>query len=373
LRSERNRHPHQEDSVQNSTAQQPGYRRVDPQKLSTFVSEVYCNTGVCRADAAVAADALVQADLWGHQSHGVMRLRWYYDRLKSGAMKTVTDVRTVVDAKAAAVLDGGDGVGPVVAKRATEEAIARAREYGVGAVSVRYSNHFGTCMYFSRMATEQGCIMLLMTNGGPGMAPWGGRRKLVGTNPWSVGAPAGRHAPMIMDVANTGVARGKIFLARQRHEPIPEGWAIDADGYPTTDPRKALEGFVLPMAGHKGYAIGVMVDVLSGVLSGSGMLDEVHSPYDPVNRSGAGHFFLALDIAAFQPLAQFKARMEEYIAKLKAAPVAAGHDEVYYPGEIEARNDLRQRADGLYLPEDTLADLQKTAEATGVDLSPVFG
>lgn len=358
--------------MQNTPAQRSDHRRVNPHALSTFVSDVYRSTGVTQTDADVAADALVQADLWGHQSHGVMRLGWYYARLKSGAMKAVTDVLTEVDAHAIAVLDGNDGVGPVVAKRATEEAVARARKHGVGAVSVRHSNHFGTCMYFSRLATEQNCILLMMTNGGPGMAPWGGRRKLIGTNPWSIGVPAGRHTPMIMDVANTGVARGKIFLARQRHEAIPEGWAIDADGNPTTDPRKALEGFILPMAGHKGYAIGVMIDVLSGVLSGSGTLDEVHSPYDPVNRSNAGHFFVALDVAAFQPVSQFHTRMEAYIAKLKATPLAAGHDEVYYPGEIESRNDARQRSDGLYLPEDTLEDLQKVAHAASVDITPIF-
>lgn len=355
-----------------SSGEGPGQRRVNPDRLREFVGAVYRGIGVNADDAYVAADALVQADLWGHQSHGVMRLGWYYARLKSGAMKTVTAPQTVVDAGAIAVIDGQDGVGPVIAKHATEEAIRRAKQHGVGAVSVRYSNHFGTCMYFARMGAQAGCILLMMTNGGPGMAPWGGRRKLIGTNPWSIGAPAGKHAPMIMDVANTGVARGKIFLARQRHEPIPEGWAIDKDGHPTTDPAKALEGFILPMAAHKGYAIGTMIDILSGVLSGSAFLDDVHSPYDPVNRSGAGHFFLALNVDAFQPLAQFNERMDEYIARLKATPTAAGYDEVYYPGEIESRNDVRQRAEGLYLPQDTLEDLQKTAQAAGVDLAPIF-
>lgn len=362
----------QENVLQTSANQQPGHRRVSPERLLEFVSAVYCSAGVPPADAFVAADAMVQADLWGHQSHGTLRLGWYYARLRSGAMKPLTAPQTVLDAGAVAVLDGHDGVGPVVAKHATEQAIARARQHGIGAVSVRYSNHFGTCMYFSRMGAEQGCITMLMTNGGPNMAPWGGRRKLLGTNPWSVGAPAGRHAPMIMDVANSGVARGKIFLAQQRREAIPGNWAIDVDGHPTTDPRAALEGFILPMAAHKGYAIGVMIDVLSGVLSGSAFLDDVHGPYDPVNRSGAGHFFLALNIEAFQPLAQFNARMEEYIARLKAAPPAAGHEEVFYPGEIEARNAARHRVEGLFLPDDTLADLETTARSAGVDAAAIY-
>ena len=164
-----------------------------------------------------------------------------------------------------------------------------------------------------------------------------------------------------MDMANTGVARGKIYLARNKRQPIPEGWALDADGAPTTDPQAAIEGIILPMAGHKGYAIAMMVDVLSGVLTGSGFLSQVHSPYKTAEKSNCGHFMIAINIEAFQPLAQFNARMEEYIAELKSVPLAKGHDEVFYPGEIEANNNLSNRRDGLVLPDDTLADLARIA------------
>jgi LDH2 family malate/lactate/ureidoglycolate dehydrogenase len=339
---------------------------VSPQRLREFVAAVYRSAGVPEADAAFVADTLVQADLWGHQSHGVLRVGWYYARLRSGAMRPLTAPRTVVDAGAIAVVDGEDGIGQVVAKHAVEEAVRRAKLHGVGVVSVRNSNHFGTCMYYTGLGAKAGCITLLATNGGPNMAPWGGMKKMIGTNPWSVAAPAGRHPALIMDMAVSGVARGKIFLAQRRREPIPDTWAIDRNGLPTTDPRAALEGFILPMAGHKGYAIGVIVDMLSGVLSGSSFLDDVHGPYDPVNRSGAGHFFAAFDVEKFQPRAQFDARMEEYIARLKAVPVAPGHQEVFYPGEIEARNDAKHRREGLLLPADTLADLQRVAREAGL-------
>jgi LDH2 family malate/lactate/ureidoglycolate dehydrogenase len=341
-------------------------RRISPDRLCDFVSRVYRSEGVPEQDARFVADTLVQADLWGHQSHGVLRLGWYYARLRSGAMKPVTAPETVVDGGAVAVIDGRDGIGQIVAKYATEEAVRRAKKHGVGVVSVRNSNHFGTCMYYTGMGARQGCITLLTTNAGPNMAPWGGLKKMIGTNPWSVSAPAGRFPPLIMDVANSGVARGKIYLAQQRHEPIPDTWAIDAAGHPTTDPRTALEGLILPMAGHKGYAIGVIVDMLSGVLSGSAFLDDVHGPYDPVNRSGAGHFFVAFNVEAFQPCAQFDARMEEYIERLKAVPVAPGHEGVFYPGEIESRNDAKHRKEGLLLPQDTLADLAKVADTAGI-------
>jgi LDH2 family malate/lactate/ureidoglycolate dehydrogenase len=340
---------------------------VNPETLRTFVADVYRSTGVSDEDARIAADAMVQADLWGHQSHGVLRLAWYYARLRSGAMKTTTHLTFPVDAGAIAVMDGNDGIGPVIARAAALDAVRRAQAHGVGAVSVRNSNHFGTCMYFTRMAAARGCIMLCTTNGGPNMAPWGGLGKMIGTNPWSVAAPAGRHAPMVMDVANSGVARGKIFLAQMRREAIPPGWAVDARGRPTTDPVEALKGFILPMAEHKGYAIGVMIDVLSGVLSGSGFMTDVHGPYDPVNRSRAGHLMIALNISAFQPLEEFNARMERYVDTLKAAPVAEGIDEVFYPGEKEARAHERQERDGLFLPDDTFICLDEVAKQAGIE------
>jgi LDH2 family malate/lactate/ureidoglycolate dehydrogenase len=318
------------------------------------------------ADASLIADSLVQADVGGQQSHGVLRTGWYLARLRSGAMKAVTEPRFVVDAGGVAVIDGGDGVGQVLAKLAAGDAIRRAKAHGVAAVAVRDSNHFGTCMYYTRMAAEHGCIMMLTTNGGPAIAPWGGRRKIIGTNPWSISAPAGSHPPLMMDMANTGVARGKIYLARQRREAIPPGWALNADGEPTTDPQEAIDGIILPMAGHKGYAIAVVVDMLSGVLSGSAFLSAVNGPYKADLKSGAGHFFTAFDIRAFQPLAEFNARMDAFVGEIKSVPLAQGAEEIFYPGEMEARSDERLRREGIELPDDTWAELTALAAAGGI-------
>ena len=339
---------------------------VDHRRLLDFAAAVYAQQGVPEADARLIADTLVQADLWGHQSHGVLRLGWYLDRLRNKVMKPVTTPEFVVDAGALAVIDGHDGVGHVLTKLAADEAIRRARQHGIAAVGVRMSNHFGTCMYYTLHGARQGCVMMLASNGGPAMAPWGGRKKIVGTNPWSIAAPAGRHAPFVVDMANTGVARGKIYLARNRQQPIPEGWAITADGAPTTDPQAAIDGIILPMAGHKGYAIAAMVDMLSGVLTGSGFLSAVHSPYKTAEKSNCGHFMMAVNIEAMQPLAEFNARMEQWVAELKSVPLAQGFDEVFYPGEMEARADVRNRAQGITFPEDTLADLRRIAAETGL-------
>jgi len=340
--------------------------RIDAERLIDFGAAVYASAGMPEPDARFVADTLVQADLWGHQSHGVLRLGWYLERLKNKVMKPVNQAETVVDAGTIAVIDGHDGVGQVLTADATRDAIKRAKAHGIGAVGLRNSNHFGTCMYYTRMAALEGCVMIMTTNGGPAMAPWGGRKKIIGTNPWSVAAPAGRHPPLIMDMANTSVARGKIYLARQKREPIPLGWAINAAGEPTTDPQAAIDGIILPMAEHKGYAIAVIVDVLSGVLTGSGFLSAVHSPYKTAEKSNCGHLIIALNIEAFQPLAQFNARMEQYVSELKSVPLAKGTNEVFYPGEMEAANDVRNRREGLLLPADTLVSLSKIARETGL-------
>lgn len=341
--------------------------RIDPERLIQFGASVYAGVGMPIADARLVADTLVQADLWGHQSHGTLRLGWYLDRIRNGVMKPVTTPEFVIDTTTVALIEGHDGVGHVLTMLAAKEAIKRAKAHGIAAVGVRHSNHFGTCMYYTMTGAREGCAMLLTSNGGPAMPPWGGMKKVIGTNPWSISTPAGRHPPFAMDMANTGVARGKIYLARQRREPIPLGWALNSAGAPTTDPQEAIDGIILPMAEHKGYAIAMMVDVMSGVLTGSGFLTQVHSPYKTAEISNCGHFFVAIDIAAFQPLAQFNARMEQYIAELKAVPRAQGFDEIFYPGEIEARNDARNRREGLRLPDDTIADLQRIARETGLE------
>jgi LDH2 family malate/lactate/ureidoglycolate dehydrogenase len=340
--------------------------RVNPDRLIAFATSIYRSVGMCEEDAHVAADSLVQADLWGHQSHGVMRLSWYAARLKAGVCDPVATPETIMDGGALALIDGREAMGQVLAKHAAEDAIRRAKAHGIGAVAVRNSNHFGTAMYFTLMAARAGCLGFLCTNASPAMSPWGGRKKVVGNNPWSWACPGGSHAPFVLDIANTSVARGKIYLARQKGLPIPKGWAVNRQGYPTTDPAEALEGILLPMAEHKGYAISVMMDVISGVLTGSSFATGVAGPYQAERRSGSGHFFIAIDIAAFQPLDEFAGRIDMLVRELKGVPRAPDFEEVFYPGEIESRNDVRNRAEGLLLPDDTLDDLSKLATEFGL-------
>ncbi|MCP3871442.1 MAG: Ldh family oxidoreductase [Gammaproteobacteria bacterium] len=340
--------------------------QLSADSLSEFCINAYLALGLSRDDSELVADSLVQADLWGHQSHGVMRTFWYGKRIQSGATRVAAVPELVIDGGAVAVMDGKDGVGQVVVRRAMQEAIDRSKLHGIGAVAVRNSGHFGTAMYFSRMAVCQGCIGFLCTNASPAMAPWGGRSKLIGTNPWSIAAPAGRYAPMMLDIANTAVARGKLYVAGKKGEAIPEGWAIDSDGRPTTDAAAGILGNILPMAGHKGFAVATMMDVLSGILSGSQFGDAVVGPYVAEGRSGVGHLVIALDIGSFRPLEDFNADAERLVDSIRNNPLADGSDRIYYPGEPEAQAEQVHRKTGVEIPADTLAELDEAASAMGI-------
>ncbi|WP_323744375.1 Ldh family oxidoreductase [Pseudoclavibacter sp. VKM Ac-2888] len=342
--------------------------RVEAAVWRVFASSVLQFHHLKEADADLVADSLVQADMWGHQSHGLLRLPWYVARLRTGAMRASATPTTLVDTGSLLLIDGHDGVGQVLTERARKEAVTRARVHGIGAVGVRNSNHFGTAMYFTRRAAHDGCVSILTTNASPAMAPWGGREKRVGTNPWSIAAPNG-DGVISLDIANTAVARGKIYLARQREEPIPSTWALTPDGAPTTDAGEAVHGVILPMAGHKGYAISFMMDVLSGALTGSKVGRSVHGPYEADKASGAGHLFLAIDVATLGSPDEFQSRVQQMIDEVHDTPLAQGHERIYYPGEIEDESAAANAAaGGIILPANTWDDLAELASEARIAL-----
>lgn len=341
---------------------------VDAKSLTEFGSAVLTAVGVPAADAYLLADSLVTAELWGHSSHGMLRLPWYIARLRSGAMEAATQEKIVTDSGSVVVMDGRHGIGQVLTDRAVDLGVDRAKEHGISGVAVRNSNHFGTAAYFTRKAADAGCIALLATNASPAMAPWGGREKTIGTNPWSIAAPAGRYGVVVMDIANTAVARGKIYLAAERGQEIPETWAAAADGTPTTDPTAAIDGLILPMAGHKGYVISFMFDVLAGVLTGSHFGSNVAGPYEPERPSGCGHLLITIDIAAMIKTDEFQARVENLVEQTKAVPTAFGIDEIFFPGELEDRNKSANLDRGLVLANNTWESLQELSSQTGANL-----
>ena len=334
--------------------------------LIRFSADVLESLGVPRSDALLVSASLVTADIWGHPSHGMLRLDWYVARLRAGVMNPISQVETVVDTGPLIVLDGHDGIGQIVTDVACTEAVNRAKTFGVGVVAVRNSNHFGTAAYWTRRIAAEGCVGILTTNASPAMAPWGGREKTVGANPWSIATPGGSHGPAVLDIANTNVARGKIYAALQRGEEIPYGWAIDEEGAPTNDPAAAIKGILLPMGGHKGYAISFMMDVLSGVLTGSNYATGVVGPHVSDERSGCGHLIVAIDVDQVIGTDEFNTRIDDLIALTKGVALAKGAREIFYPGEIENRAEARGFTTGVALPAKTVDELRELAASCGL-------
>jgi LDH2 family malate/lactate/ureidoglycolate dehydrogenase len=257
------------------------------------------------------------------------------------------------------LLDADMGLGHVVVCRAMELAIRRAREYGTGTVVVRRAGHCGALAYYTQLAANSGCLGYAATNGGPSMIPPGGREKVCGLNPLSWAAPTSRPWSINLDMATSVVAGSKLLMAKERGEQIPLGWALDPDGNPTTDPELGFRGGLLPLGGPKGYGLSVMLDVMTGVLSGGrfGV---------GLGASGSAEFLQAIDIEHFMPLAEFRARTEELIAQIKGSALAPGSKGIFFPGEIEHNLKEERLANGLPLDEHTRGEIRREAEAAGL-------
>jgi LDH2 family malate/lactate/ureidoglycolate dehydrogenase len=328
--------------------------RFSSDALHLYVIRALAGLDVPEADGAVVADSLVAAELEGQPSHGLLRLPFLLDRLRAGLINPRPAFRVTGDRPAAVVLDADNGLGPLAGVRAVDLSVERARETGAGIVAVRRSNHLGSLGFYLRRATAGGAIALAFTNTPPAMPPPGGRTPYLGTNPIAAGFPTSRD-PVIVDMATSQVARGHILQAARVGEPIPEGWAVDAEGLPTTDPRAAIEGSLLPLGGTKGFALALLVEVLSGVLSGAAVGPEVVGTFVPADReSNVGHCFLALDPEALAP--GFAARMDRLAADLRELGGRA-------PGDRRHAERARRLLEGVELSPELLAELRARVDA----------
>lgn len=327
--------------------------------------------GVPEADARVAASCLVRADLRGVDTHGIVRLPGYLERIDRGLVTPAPVLAPRAITPAVAELDGQDGLGFVVASRAMDEALRIAGDLGIGLVGVRRSTHFGMAAAYLLQAIERGFAAFVFTNASRAMPPFGGRAELLGTSPFAVGVPNGTQGPhLVLDMAPSVVARGKIRKAGREGRSIPEGWALDAGGRPTTDPAAALAGVVLPIAGPKGAGLSLMMDILCGVLTGANFGGDVGDQYKSFERpQGVGHFILAFRPDLFLPRDLFDTRMEELVRRIRAVPLAEGFDEILMPGEREARLERERRAQGIAYRVADLAPLLALAERHGLSLS----
>ena len=344
-------------------------RVVDALKLEAYVAEIYEHGGVPRDEAARVADALVSADARGMTSHGVMRVPMYMKKVRAKGFRAGTKGRVLQETAATMLLDGEDGMGQVITWRAMEEAIRKARSAGVGVVGVTRSNHFGEGAYYALEAIRHDMIGILTTNGSANTPPHGGRSMVVGNLPLTVGVPANKELPILLDMAMCASSKGKIAYAAKKGEQIPAGWAVDANGQATVDPQKVLDGgWILPIGGYKGWGMIMVLDVLAGVLTGGPMGPEVTDLFTgaPETPQGLGHFVLALNIAAFMPVPDFKRRMDQRIRSIKDSERLPGVDEILMPGERELKLERERRAHGIPLSVAVLEQVAAVAKEIGV-------
>ena len=337
-------------------------------QLEAFASAVLRVVGVPQADAATVAEALVGANLEGIDTHGVSRLAIYTRRVRAGLIAAAPELRWSHPAAAVALLDADNALGPVAAVAAVDEAVRLAGIEGIGMVAVAHTNHAAALSIYTERAAAAGCAALLVGNTPPAMPPWGGRTPFLGTNPLSFATPAPtlEEPPVVVDMATTLVARGAIIMAARQGQPILEGWAIDAEGQPTTDAQAALAGAVLPMAGAKGYALALMIEILSAVFSGAAWGPQVRSPYDDWTApTDAGLWCLAIDLAPLMSGDTYAHRLGGLLDGLRATPAAAGA-QIRIPGERRAQVRAERGASGIPIDATTRAELDTLATEVGV-------
>jgi LDH2 family malate/lactate/ureidoglycolate dehydrogenase len=331
-----------------------------------FTQRLLTAHGVPGDDAGIVSECLVKADLRGVDTHGAVRLPIYLSRLRRGLINPRPRLEPKRVTPIAALLDGQNGFGFVAGTRAMREAIAMAQGFGIGMVAVKHSTHFGMAASYVLEALTAGLIGMVFSNASRAMPPWGGREALLGTSPLAVGAPAGEEPAFLLDMSPAVAARGKIRRALKRGETIPPGYALDAEGRPTTDPARALQGVVLPIGGPKGSGLSMLMDILGGVITGAAFGGDVGDQYKDDRFQNVGHLCLAMRPDLFVSGAEYRARMEALIARVRAGPTAEGFTEILIAGEPELRHETERTRRGIPYSRAEIADLQREAQRAGV-------
>jgi LDH2 family malate/lactate/ureidoglycolate dehydrogenase len=336
--------------------------RVPVAKLISFMRASLAAMGIPAKDAEVISDVLITSDLWGIPSHGIAHLKMYHERIKAGLQLPVTVLSVVKDTETTAVLDGGNGMGMVVGGHAMRMAIDKARRYGLGAVAVRNSSHYGVAGYYAMMAVREGMVGLSMTNAHPSIAPTFGVQPMMGTNPIAVGAPSDEAFPFLFDASTSVVTRGKIEVAARAGKSIPEGWAISREGTFIADSASLIEkmnkdaaallaigGMGELLGGHKGYGLAAVVEVFSAAFQNGAFLSALHDTdaQGKTHPLRIGHFFLAIDVEHFLPLATFQGIVGNIMRELRASEKAPEQERIYTAGEKAYTNSLRVQAEGV--------------------------
>lgn len=348
--------------------------------LKDYAVRYFTRWDITPEDALTATQVLLSADMRGVDSHGLIRLHSYYgSRLSKGQIDPHAPLTVIRETVASLAVDANNGLGHPAGVKTMQMCIAKARESGVAMATVRNSNHYGIAGYYAMLALPEDMIGVSFTNSGPLVAPTHGRKALLGTNPIAVAVPAGRNKPYVLDMATSIVPIGRITVYQKNGKEIPAGWGIDSKGNVTENPAEVLDGGALMplggvelMRGYKGYGLGLMVDIFSGILAGSGFGELVYGADQP-DQSRVGHFFAAIRIDAFRDPVEFKADMDNLIEMLKNSPKAAGEDRIYIHGEKEFERAERAGIEGVPLSDVTVRALSEAGEQDGVpfELVPV--
>jgi L-2-hydroxycarboxylate dehydrogenase (NAD+) len=356
-------------------------KHIPIEVIHKFMSMVFERLGTPPEDARICADVLIASDLRGIESHGVGRLKYYYDRIRLGLHRTVTEIEVVKDTETTAVVDGHHGMGHVIAYRSMQMAIDKARRYGLGAVAVRNSTHFGIAGYYPLMAVQEGMMGLAVTNARPSIVPTFGSEPMLGTNPIAFAAPSDMDYPFWFDAATSIAQRGKIEVAARAEKPVPAGWVESDQGEPLTDPDQILRDLgrataaLLPLggsgelfAGYKGYSLATIVEILSASLSGGAFMKDLlgFAPDGSRRPFMLGHFFLAMDIGHFIPLEVAKQITGGIMRALQEAHRAPGQDRIYVAGEKEYEKEKTVRAQGIPINQKLRLELQTMRDELGI-------
>ncbi len=344
--------------------------RIAVAQLRRFLTQSMEQLGLPTDDAAIVGDLMTEAEAQGSDGHGAIRLIPYARRIRAGGMNLRPSIRVLKEKPGMALLDGDNGMGHLVMQRATQMAIEKARNCGVAWVGSRLSNHAGPASLYARMALKHDMIGMYFAVGNANhLPPWGGLDMLLSTNPIAVALPAGEEPPVVLDMATTVAAYGKVKAKAQRGEQMPVGWMIDRTGQPLTDPKRADEGFLMPIGGYKGYGLALIVGILAGTLNGAAMGTEVIDfNKDDLTTTNTGQAILVIDPDAFGEVEEFKARIDKLVREMRSAERMPGVDRIWLPGEQSHAKRVANERDGIALPPTLLESLDKFARELGVPL-----
>lgn len=344
--------------------------RVEAAKLVEFVAHVYRAYGVPNDQADVAAGLLIESDLAGQEGHGLFRLPQYVDRLKVGGINIAPKIEVRDTGASTALIDGDNGFGHIVVKAAADLAIEKAKATGVGWVGTRNSNHAGAASVYATMPLRHDMIGIYIPVGNTNQVPpWGGTEKLLSTNPIAVAVPSGEGPPVVLDMATTVTAFGKVRVAAQQGKEMPVGWMVDREGAPLTDPKRANEGFLLPIGGYKGYGLSLMLGLLAGTLNGAAFgKNVVDANNDSKTPTNTGQTMIAVSVAGFCDPAEFRRQVEVVRRDFKAAPRMAGVEEIFLPGEQSWAKRQDMTRNGVQVPAALTAKLREIAAEKNVPL-----